>query len=163
MIVWKDIPNHSGFQASDDGQIRSLTRTVYVGNGRTRTQVGRTLSQITAGQDYRVVCIGGNRKEYVHRLVAMAFIGDIPKGILVDHINRVHTDNHARNLRLITRAGNRWNSVAHKGVCLDADGKWRAYITRGKAFITLGRFHSEAEARATREAARERALMEEVV
>ena len=38
----------------------------------------------------------------VHRLVAEAFYGEIPKGIQVNHINEIKTDNRLENLNLMT-------------------------------------------------------------
>lgn len=42
------------------------------------------------------------RKEMSHRVVWMAFNGPIPKGMNIDHINRIKTDNRLENLRLVT-------------------------------------------------------------
>ena len=49
----------------------------------------------------------------VSRLVAEAFIGDIPDGFQVDHINCVRTDNYSTNLQIITVSDNVGKSFSH--------------------------------------------------
>src|SRR5699024_2829267 len=43
---------------------------------------------------------------YAHRLVAEAFIGEIPKGYVVNHINGIKHDNRIDNLEIITEKEN---------------------------------------------------------
>jgi hypothetical protein len=51
--------------------------------------------------------ISGKTKPYaIHRLVAEAFIGSIPKDMVVDHINSNKADNTVGNLRIISRISN---------------------------------------------------------
>ena len=53
-----------------------------------------------------------NKKDvYVHRLVWETFNGEIPKGMEIDHINTVRTDNRLENLRLVTSSGNKRNPI----------------------------------------------------
>ena len=40
--------------------------------------------------------------EYVHRIMWEAFNGPIPKGMHIDHINGIKSDNRLVNLRLVT-------------------------------------------------------------
>lgn len=52
---------------------------------------------------------GGSKQRLwrrVHRLVADAFLGGIPKGFEVDHRNGIKTDNCVDNLRVITHREN---------------------------------------------------------
>lgn len=49
----------------------------------------------------------GKMKHFsVHRLVVIAFRGDIPSGMTVDHVNGIKTDNRLENLQLLTNADN---------------------------------------------------------
>lgn len=51
-----------------------------------------------------------NGKMYlVHRLVAETFIGPIPNGYEIDHLNRLPQDNRCENLRIVTRSQNNRN------------------------------------------------------
>lgn len=59
---------------------------------------------------------------YVHRIIYETFVGPIPDGYEIDHINTVKTDNRLENLRWVTPKENmnnpitmKHNSEAHKG------------------------------------------------
>lgn len=67
----------------------------------------------TSLRSYSVVtlCKDGVRKNhYVHRLVADAFLGVKPKGLVTDHINGNKYDNRLSNLRYVTNRENIWSS-----------------------------------------------------
>ena len=55
----------------------------------------------------------GKKKYYVHRLIIETFIGHIPTGMVIDHINRIKTDNRLENLRVVSYRENNINSVRH--------------------------------------------------
>ena len=55
----------------------------------------------------------GKKRRFLHRMVYETFIGDIPEGYEIDHINNVKTDNRLSNLQLLTKADNL--RKAHKG------------------------------------------------
>ena len=62
----------------------------------------------------------GVPKEYtVHQLVASTFLGERPKGYVVDHIDRNRYNNHASNLRYISRSENVKNSRRYGHVPYD--------------------------------------------
>ena len=47
------------------------------------------------------------RKWYrIHRIVYQEFVGTIPQGLIVDHINGIKTDNRLENLQLLTKKDN---------------------------------------------------------
>jgi hypothetical protein len=76
----------------------------------------RSKSRYTLGwlgkNGYYYVNIG--RKKYsVHRLIIETFIGPIPKGMVVDHINRITTDNRIENLRVVSYRENNINTIRH--------------------------------------------------
>lgn len=97
-----------------------------------------------------------NRTFAMHREV----LGDIPKGMHVDHINGDKLDNCKANLRISTPSQNVFNSKAYsnnttgvKGVCVMACGRFRAKIgVRGRR-IELGKFKTFEEAISARRAA----------
>lgn len=47
---------------------------------------------------------GGN--QCVHRIVYETFVGDIPEGYEIDHVNSVRDDNRLINLQLLTHVEN---------------------------------------------------------
>ena len=49
---------------------------------------------------------GKKKKICIHNLVALTFIGKIPKGYVVDHINNNPSDNYVTNLQIITVSEN---------------------------------------------------------
>lgn len=54
---------------------------------------------------YRTVRLwhkGESKKIQINRLVAKTFIGKIPKGYVVDHLNTVRTDDYVTNLEIVT-------------------------------------------------------------
>lgn len=95
--IWKDIPGYEGlYQVSDYGRVRSLNYN--------KTGLVKELSmEITAGY-YRVVLYknGKRKKVFVHRLVVITFIGPIPRGMVVNHINENRSDNRVSNLEIVT-------------------------------------------------------------
>lgn len=65
---------------------------------------------------YKRVSIRG-RKYLVHRLVYEAFVGPIPKGMEIDHINTNPTDNRIENLRLVKTGYNAWtNEISRRRI-----------------------------------------------
>lgn len=59
------------------------------------------------GYSYVNIRCNGKTKPYaIHRLVAEAFIGEIPENMVIDHINSNKNDNSVENLRIITRKSN---------------------------------------------------------
>ena len=107
MSNWKDIAGYEGlYQVSDCGGVRSLDRVAYDG----KRLKGRTLALARGDKyGYLSVCLcnhGKQRKLYVHRLVAAAFIGHCPDGQEVRHGPNGPLDNSVGNLLYGTRSEN---------------------------------------------------------
>ena len=57
----------------------------------------------------------------VHHLVARHFIGERPKGLIIDHIDRNRTNNHVDNLRYTTYKENSINSSTYRSEIQERD------------------------------------------
>lgn len=105
--IWKSIPGHPGYEASNFGRIRSVDRLLTYRNGTKRIQPGKILALFNGPNGYLITHLGrSDISKYVHQLVASAFLGPCPKGMEVCHNNNNKTYNWAFNLRYDTRKGN---------------------------------------------------------
>ena len=88
-----------------------------------------------------------------HRLIWLYVNGEMPKGIL-DHINRVKSDNRIENLRVVNHSENKQNTTKQinnksgfKGVWLHKNTKkWCSSIQANKKNYHLGSFLTKEEA-----------------
>jgi len=89
--VWKDIPSIPGYYASNLGRIKCDIQGKYKGV--------RILKQrVTSASGYPRISIKYGRKVCVHSLVAEAFHGSRPEGMLCRHLNGNKLDNTPDNL-----------------------------------------------------------------
>lgn len=112
--MWADIRGYEGrYQVSNYGRVKSLARFRRGKNG-SQVPLPELIMALTPKKDtgrtkpYVEVRFrkGGLRTErckafLVHRLVADAFIKPLTAGEQVDHINGLHSDNRAVNLRIM--------------------------------------------------------------
>lgn len=78
------------------------------------------------------VTIGKWRIYSVHRIIWQMFHGDIPEGMVIDHINGDPWDNRITNLRLVTQKQNVQNAKKSKRNTSGATGiRWTSKDTRG--------------------------------
>lgn len=112
--MWKPVIGYEAFyEVSDTGAVRRIA-----GRGCT------TSHEITPIKDrhgyYRVkLCVGGKAKDYyVHRLAVEAFIGPIPDGMTVNHMDCNRENNAIENLEVCTRHENTLHAVANGLVSL---------------------------------------------
>lgn len=103
---WRNIPGHDKYQVSNEGRVRSL-------------KTNRILSSCSCN-GYRQVGLYSDGKQKtitIHRLVALAFLGDRPMGIdgrrnEVNHKDGDRANNRLSNLEYVTRAENVIHSYA---------------------------------------------------
>ena len=125
---WKDIPGYEGrYQASTLGRIRGVERkqtlTSPNGNTYTRTVKGRVLKQCIGSNGYEYVGLRKTEKsknatfEAVHIMVAAAFLGSRPRGLLICHNDGNKTNNTVANLRYDTGRENMLDVYRCGGKC----------------------------------------------
>lgn len=90
---------------------------------------------------------------YLHRAVIEKHMGDIPPGMVIDHIDGDSLNNRLGNLRVCRQAENLRNNKGRltarskfKGVYPTASGRWSAQFTYSGTRVCLGTFNTEAEA-----------------
>lgn len=111
----KEIKGYDGYFIDTDGKVW----TSKSGNNLTqRTELkSLTLSKKKTGYLYANIYWGTKVNQRsslrVHRLVYEAFVGPIPEGFVIDHINDTKDDNRLENLQMLSVKENTqkyWNT-----------------------------------------------------
>lgn len=102
---WRRLPVCEHYEVSSYGRIRSLDRWVNGKGGSLQMRRGVILKPTLHHKGYRVVHVAG-RQYRVHQLVAMAFIGPCPDGMVVNHIDGNKENNTPSNLEYVTNSEN---------------------------------------------------------
>lgn len=89
--IWKPVEGAEGYFVNMEGKVK----------GRR----GRVLKQ-QDDKGYCKVCLSGVGHKKVHRLVAEAFIGNIPEGWVVNHIDYIRSNNSVCNLEICSQSYN---------------------------------------------------------
>jgi hypothetical protein len=159
---WRDIKEFTGmYQVSNLGRVRSLTTTIemhWFKEGSKRTRIGRVLKTTKKDGKYHVITfyVNGFIQKYVHRLVASSFIGDIPLGMAINHIDGNIDNNQVSNLEIVNNRSNsihaqykRNKSSQYVGVYWNkARGCWVAMARKSKGQkVYLGGYVNEEDAR----------------
>lgn len=100
--VWKPVVTHPDrYEVSDLGRVRIKARLVTCGpvTFMRKSQLLPTVLGGRAKNYYRVHLYSPERFAYVHHLVAEAFIGPRPEGLMILHKDDNTFDNRAAHLR----------------------------------------------------------------
>jgi len=136
----KSCPSFPGYSATNDCRVFSHRRR---GKGIQRGSVSTIdpefayeLAQQTTSKGYKTVSAmlsnGKSRPVGVHQLVADAFHGPRPDGLVVRHLNGVPSDNAPGNLKYGTDAENADDRKRH-GTYLGGSNHHNAKLTGGQA------------------------------
>ena len=108
---WKHVVGYEGrYKVSSSGIIISIQRTVSNGPTTSRVVDGCTLSQQNNGKGYYTVNLSKNgraKKEYVHRIVAKAFLDNPNSYKEVNHKDENKQNNSVSNLEWCTSSYNK--------------------------------------------------------
>lgn len=119
---WRDIENYIGkYQVSNFGNVRSMSYN--------RKGIIKELTKRNNGHGYLHVCFirnGKHKYEYVHRLVANAFIGNIEEKMEVNHIDYDKSNNNLENLEILSKMEN-YNHSRDRMYCLKIKRKVSKY------------------------------------
>lgn len=104
---WLPVPGYPNYEVSDRPDFWSRPRT---------TTRGGLVKAFPGPKGYLTIRLsrdGALKTEYVHRLVAAAFLGPCPKGMDVCHNDGNNTNNAPGNLRYDDRSGNHHDKKQH--------------------------------------------------
>jgi len=114
----------------------------------------------TWAKDNRVYAMVDRSQFQLSVLVWAYYNRELPRPLLLDHINRNSLDNRISNLRLASVNSNNANrsptgntTSKYRGVYLSSRGKWVAQIKVNREVIYLGSFLTEEEAARVRDEA----------
>lgn len=99
---WASVPEYPDYEVSDAGYVRRAT-------DGPRLKKHGVLKAIKNAYGYDQVGLyeAGVRKVMrIHRIVVSSFVGPIPDGMQINHINGIRDDNRLENLEIVTPAEN---------------------------------------------------------
>lgn len=114
---WREIPGYDGkYQASSLGRVKSVARVQVLSDGRVRPVKERILSTSKASKYQTLSLYTAPKKRNsptLHSVIAAAFIGPRPEGMVVCHNDGDSTNNRVDNLRYDTQSANVRDAVKH--------------------------------------------------
>ena len=144
--VWKPIEGfEKQYEVSNCGRVWSKRREVNAGH--TTRIAGGELRKPVLNEElgYYVIMLkkGGTTKtEYVHALVATAFLGVRPSGYTVNHIDGDKTNNHVANLEWVSRSENMQHGFQN-GLIAKGEDRDQAKLTNDEVREIRERYQSE--------------------
>lgn len=160
---WEFVKGYEGlYTVSNLGRVYSMSRYIHGvknrwGSSHSKYVHGCIVKIGDNGNGYKTVKLSKDGKmstHYVHRLAYTSFKGDIPKDLVIDHINNNKEDNSLSNLQVLTQRKNAEkatlklsSTTPYTGVYkVKGYNRFSARIRVGKERIHLGYFGTPEEA-----------------
>jgi hypothetical protein len=129
--MWHSIPGFPGYEITKEGMVRSIDREIWKFNPMTNSVIphkrkGKILKRIDV-QGYLRVNLAGTIRQ-VHHLVLLTFVGPMPAGMQVRHLNGNSGDPRLVNLAYGTSADNRADMRMH-GTVPQGEKHYKARLT----------------------------------
>jgi hypothetical protein len=123
---WLPVVGYEGtYEVSKNGHVRRI--------GRARgAKPGTILAQRPGRGGYPIVRLAAKREcvtRYIHRLVAAAFLGPCPPGMVVNHKDRNRQNPSAENLEYVTRSDNNRHAYQNGVEPVKGEAKHNAKLT----------------------------------
>lgn len=129
MVEWKEITGFPGYEVSNNGQVRR------------GTSIKAQFADRKGYLSVRLWMHGKSHTRFVARLVAAAFIGERPEGMVVCHINGIKDDNHVENLKYGTPTENEHDKRRH-GTAPIGERHPAAKLTEDKVLTIRARYRA---------------------
>ena len=108
--IWVKCEDNPIYEVSSHGRVRSTDHVTVVNirkhGPHKRNRKGQLLNHRKQAGDYRFISFGHKNKQYVHRLVAKAFVGNPDNLPFVNHLDGNPANNLPSNLRWTDMSGN---------------------------------------------------------
>lgn len=111
--IWKDVKGYQGlYQVSNLGNVKSIKFrnhiTVFYRQKILKHKIAKHKYKNRIYNQHQVSLSKNGISKYflVHRLVWIAFNGEIPNNLQIDHINNNPQDNRLQNLQVLTKSEN---------------------------------------------------------
>ncbi|WP_428909429.1 HNH endonuclease [Niallia sp. Krafla_26] len=132
-MEWRDVVGYPGYKINNCGEVLSI-----------RTGTEKLLNTFLNKKGYVRVGLmkdGKQKQVFVHRLVTEAYIGKIPDGKCVNHIDGNKENNHVSNLEILTHSEN----IIHSCYVLGKNIKPVLMLDK-KTLKPIKKFNSASEA-----------------
>lgn len=114
MEIFKPVRGYSGlYEVSNKGRVRSLDRLSVDGRRLRGKMMCPNIHPVKGYVRAHLYRGGSSRLIEIHRLVAEAFLGSVPKDCVVCHDNGIPNDNRVENLRIDTHQNNMLDVARH--------------------------------------------------
>ena len=102
METWRAIDGFPGYEVSDEGRVRNWNQGGRPAKVKKWRETPKPVSLVRQSSGHMKVWLGHKTARWVHRLVAIAFIGPSPNGMQVAHNDGDPSNNSVQNLRWAT-------------------------------------------------------------